>query len=381
MPEDKVIGNSLDRWRLTNPAVGAVYRIFAGSFAMIDFLDPGFILIIACAVGVILVSALSKVVPTNNPLPPEIVDAQSTVHWTSAIVMPLVGSTILVLCLYFLSSMMIVMTISFSCISCVSIFSLMYVVLPHTPEFNKKLFRLPLLGAEVTVRTLLSGLIAGAMLATWFLRPYWYMSNVIALCLCWFMMQCTSLPNLKIASLLLAALFVYDIFWVFYSKPIFGKNVMVTVATSLRLPMLLEFPRLFGDRAVMLGLGDIVFPGIVICYTLKIDLHLHNLRLTPPTVDLVPMATAPDVQHKDAAVMDATVTPGGSTSWLGVWREASYMQTAMAGYLVGLVVAYAAVTIMNHPQPALLYLVPLTLGPPLVRSLPRHHLGLLWNGV
>jgi len=40
------------------------------------------------------------------------------------------------------------------------------------------------------------------------------------------------LPSLKIAAISLMALFVYDIFWVFFSQRFFGENVMVVVATK-----------------------------------------------------------------------------------------------------------------------------------------------------
>ncbi|CAH8320950.1 unnamed protein product [Eruca vesicaria subsp. sativa] len=40
------------------------------------------------------------------------------------------------------------------------------------------------------------------------------------------------LPNIKTCAMLLVCLFVYDIFWVFFSERFFGANVMVSVATQ-----------------------------------------------------------------------------------------------------------------------------------------------------
>ena len=72
-----------------------------------------------------------------------------------------------------------------------------------------------------------------------------------------------SLPfSFPIGCILLGGLFVYDIFWVF------GTDVMVTVATSFEAPIKLLFPMdfmergLFGKNFAMLGLGDIVIPGM-----------------------------------------------------------------------------------------------------------------------
>lgn len=62
--------------------------------------------------------------------------------------------------------------------------------------------------------------------------------------------------------MLLAGLFVYDVFWVF------ATEVMTTVATSIKAPILLMFPQDLLDvgfaaaqKHAMLGLGDIVIPG------------------------------------------------------------------------------------------------------------------------
>ena len=39
------------------------------------------------------------------------------------------------------------------------------------------------------------------------------------------------LPSLKVSTLLLSGLLLYDVFWVFFSKYVFNANVMVRVAT------------------------------------------------------------------------------------------------------------------------------------------------------
>ena len=74
------------------------------------------------------------------------------------------------------------------------------------------------------------------------------------------------------AVLFVVGLFFYDIFWVF------GTDVMVTVAKSFDAPIKLLFPRAFAtaDTATqfsMLGLGDIVMPGIFIALLLRYDLR------------------------------------------------------------------------------------------------------------
>ena len=91
------------------------------------------------------------------------------------------------------------------------------------------------------------------------------------------------LPSLKVSTLLLTGLLIYDVFWVFFSSYIFSTNVMVKVATrpaenpvavaarkfnlggaakeapKLSLPGKLVFPSLHhAGHFSMLGLGDIV---------------------------------------------------------------------------------------------------------------------------
>lgn len=64
-------------------------------------------------------------------------------------------------------------------------------------------------------------------------------------------------------------LFFYDIFWVY------GTDVMVTVAKKLDIPIKLLFPYLNNEgveKFSMLGLGDIVIPGIFVALCLKFDI-------------------------------------------------------------------------------------------------------------
>ena len=69
-------------------------------------------------------------------------------------------------------------------------------------------------------------------------------------------------------------LLVYDIFWVF------GPDVMLTVATKFDGPIKLLFPKnaLSGEewKFSLLGLGDIVLPGLFIAFLYRFDLNKKN---------------------------------------------------------------------------------------------------------
>ena len=75
--------------------------------------------------------------------------------------------------------------------------------------------------------------------------------------------------------MLLIALFFYDIFFVF------GTDVMLTVAKSIDAPIKLLFPTEWGamnaetgepePKFSLLGLGDIVIPGVFVALCLRFD--------------------------------------------------------------------------------------------------------------
>jgi len=46
-------------------------------------------------------------------------------------------------------------------------------------------------------------------------------------------LQMARLPNIKVASALLSAAFVYDVFWVFISPLIFNESVMIAVSVLI----------------------------------------------------------------------------------------------------------------------------------------------------
>ena len=101
------------------------------------------------------------------------------------------------------------------------------------------------------------------------------------------MLKVLRLPSLKICTLLLSTLFVYDIFFVFVT-PILtknGKSIMVEVATGgdtgEQVPLVLKVPLLnvpegmevCGLNYSMLGFGDVLVPGLLLSYCHSFDLY------------------------------------------------------------------------------------------------------------
>lgn len=215
------------------------------------------------------------------------------------------------------------------------------------PALKQRAVGLPLVG-PVTKGELLALVPAVAVVGSWLLLRNgpsgWIFQDIIgAGFLCW-LQRTIRLPNMKIASLLLSVMFFFDIFWVFISPLFFQKSVMVAVATGgdtgEAVPMLLRIPA-FGDifgHDRMLGFGDVALPGLLVSYLRRYDLVNRRPCLR------------------------------------------GYFAAALLGYFAGLCATVAALVLMRKGQPALLYLVPGTLGTSLALAWWRRELPSLWEG-
>ncbi len=138
-----------------------------------------------------------------------------------------------------------------------------------------------------------------------------------------------------------------DVFWVFIQPLLFGdgRSVMVEVArggaSHEYIPMLLRVPRmsspLLGGYS-MLGFGDIILPGLLVAYCRRLDVDSR-----------------------------ASLAAG-------------YFLPTVVGYGGGLVLTYVALVCEwfgDQGQPALLYLVPCTLGVVLLLAAARGELGVM----
>lgn len=186
-----------------------------------------------------------------------------------------------------------------------------------------------------------------AVLIGWYLwTRHWLANNIIALSLATTAIEMIALSSFQIGSILLIGLFVYDIFWVF------GTNVMVAVATGLDAPIkllvpwswLLDEPR----RPLLLGLGDIVVPGILIALLLRFD-----------------YARALQGASRAAA-------RGRRSSF-----ARPYYAVALLAYLLGLVLTISVMHVYGAAQPALLYLTPACLGAAVAVAVARGEVPLL----
>ncbi|EDO47550.1 predicted protein [Nematostella vectensis] len=164
----------------------------------------------------------------------------------------------------------------------------------------------------------------------WYLlKKHWIANNIFGLAFSLNGVELLHLNSISTGCILLGGLFIYDIFWVF------GTDVMVTVAKSFEAPIKLVFPMdilekgFAANNFAMLGLGDIVIPGIFIALLLRYDVSKHGSKST-------------------------------------VYFYATFM-----AYLVGLITTVLVMHKFKAAQPALLYLVPACVGTPLTLALLR----------
>ncbi|MBA0844400.1 hypothetical protein Goarm_001500 [Gossypium armourianum] len=156
--------------------------------------------------------------------------------------------------------------------------------------------------------------IPGSFFCAWYAsQKHWLANNILGLAFCIQGIEMLSLGSFKTGAILLTGLFVYDIVWVFFTP------VMVSVAKSFDAPIKLLFPTADSARPFsMLGLGDIVIPGIFVALALRFDASRG--------------------------------------------KGSQYFKSAFSGYTVGLVLTIIVMNWFQAAQPALLYIVPAVMG-------------------
>jgi len=266
----------------------------------------------------------------------------NVVKTRTAIIMPIVGSVFLVLLFFFLKQLfyLLLAILAFS-----SLTSFAYFVFPFVDMlFNRignpftRFWEVRWIG-WVTVSGIVSLIISSGVVTAWLITYYFVITDILAISLALTALSFVRLPSMKVAIIILVLFVLYDVFWVFISPFIFKQSVMGTVALSLpNLPIVIIIPRVLSSGWSLLGLGDIVLPGLWLCYLYRFD------------------------------IVNRTSFRDG------------YFLRAWIGYIVGFLVTLSMLLAMQLAQPALLYLVPFTLIPTLFFGWRRKELRKLWRG-
>ncbi|KAM0252468.1 hypothetical protein ACHAP5_001116 [Fusarium lateritium] len=225
------------------------------------------------------------------------------------------------------------------------------------------------------------------------------LGNTLGYAMCYGSLLLISPTDFLTSTLLLVGLFFYDIVMVFYTP------YMITVATKLDVPIKLTFET--GARKSILGLGDIVIPGMVMALALRFDLWLHyerkikyestDLKLIEKDPASGALVTKSEVKHKEVKAKYVNVKGNwGDNLWtrgalflsgsgqlppdLAATRfRKTYFYASVTGYLLGMLVTLAMLLIFKRGQPALLYLVPGVLGSLWLTGLVRGEIKQMWK--
>lgn len=245
------------------------------------------------------------------------------------------------------------------------------------------------------------------------------LNNAIACLVAADILQMVGVSSFRVAAVLLFGLLAYDVFWVFGSPTTVGDNVMLQVATSNVLvgPTRLIFPRIPGSMGEassfpfsLLGLGDVAVPGLLACLALRydasrsVDMRARGIAAAAAiqeAIDTLPAGASGDEiaqatgsaaeaaydRIADIEVEQRARTQGESHSGSSetvftvsdsVLHQRTYFVPVMCAYIAGLLAAFAANSITGLGQPALLYLVPATIGALTFVAALRGELGRVW---
>lgn len=226
-----------------------------------------------------------------------------------------------------------------------------------------------------------------------FIDKPWWLTNLQGFAVSYTALQVMSPTTFATGSLILSGLFFYDIWAVFFTP------LMVTVAKNLDQPIKLLFPRpdepgAEGKPPVksysMLGLGDIVLPGLMIGLALRFDLHMYYLK-KQKTVTKIDKDGKSGEEVSKADYHNVT-GHWGSRMWTFGLEKSSlpasletaafpkpYFIASLVGYVAGMIATLVVMSVWQHAQPALLYLVPGVLISIWTTALVRGEVKQMWT--
>ena len=308
--------------------------------------DLNFVVLFGIAVLIIVAVIKTPPLEIMNELSAS-EQAQTDIKLSQAVMFFVSSSLMLCFLYYFLDSIRGIFTflVLLSSIGCTILLveELIFMTLKPTREhILRREYNLPLLGKS-SVASIIGMMIGTSLALSWLVTHNWILNNLLALSLSMTFLKTIRLSTLYPGLLLLGLLFFYDIFFVFLS-PYFtagGQSVMVVVATGLDLPIKLVMPHLTADYPTsacsLLGLGDILVPGIFICFMARFGFEVVNSNC--------------------------------------------YFYSAIAWYAAALLSCGVSLWVFKAAQPALLYIVPALYIAVFSLGIKRGEIGLLKQGL
>jgi len=242
-----------------------------------------------------------------------------SINWIVIVLIPVMLSVLLVVLFYALSSLWI---LAFIIIAVMSLGSVVLVTWPLFEILNLQVNKICKSDMLTDYGGLgLSVLTAAVLGIVWIATGYWLVLDLLAVCTIIAILSHIRLPSLTLGISLLCIMLVYDVVWTFVSPLLFGQSVMEHVAKQVSegwvaLPVVISVPHVWSNGSSLLGLGDIIIPGLYLVFLVRWD--THN-------------------------------------------RDRLFEGTARVGYLgysVGFILTFIILVLSDRGQPALLYIVP-----------------------
>ena len=327
------------------------------SFIKMCFLDEKWKNILSCCC-IMLIAFLyvyfSTFMKLNFRFVKEVQEASSDIKWYHICYAVIFGSIILVSIYLFKKYILIILNIligfeSWLCTYYAVLFFVLHIgknyfsFIKHK-ELSHKKYRLFF---DMTLYEIISAIISGFLIMFYFITRHWILNDIICFCLAFTSLSFIILKSYMLCFVCLFLFFIYDTFWVFYSKKIFKENVMVVAATSIQIPIKIEFPILFSNNPIkncmLLGLGDILLPGVVIKYCRRFDLLRQKME---PTI-----------------------------------KGMSFYTFNLILYFVSVALAMSMMFIFDHGQPVLFYISPIFIFGLMGKAYLNNCLGDFWKGI
>ena len=218
-------------------------------------------------------------------------------------------------------------------------------ILKHKEINNKKCKMI----FDMTPYEIISSIISGIIVTFYFISKHWILNNIICFCLAFTTLSFIVLKSFMLCFVCLFLFFLYDTFWVFFSERIFSENVMVVAATSIQVPIKIEFPILFSinpiKNCMLLGLGDILLPGIIIKHSRRFDLVCEKIKLKKKN------------------------------------KSMSFFKYNMILYFISVALAMIMMFVFNHGQPVLFYISPIFIIGLMLKAYKEKCFNEFWNGL
>lgn len=168
------------------------------------------------------------------------------------------------------------------------------------------------------------------------ITKHYMLNNILGIFFCIFGIESFLIGSTHVGFILLGALFFYDIYFVFFTP------LMVTVAKNLDGPIKLMFPKMLDWQTQkdfnMIGLGDIVIPGVFVALMIRYDYYREYQKII-----------------KDSKTVKDSI--GNVNVSFKVLTFTTFLWTFF-GYFIGILSTLVVMNVFKHAQPALLYLVP-----------------------